>query len=100
MTSESTTFGPASPAIYLNGTVLKEGVFVKNYYATGHASLDNYIAQISGQAPTEETSADCLTPTTDPTTLIGSYVDLLPGNLDRNQAKYGSPDVSVGWVSG
>jgi phosphatidylinositol-3-phosphatase len=86
--SESTTFGPGSPATYLNGTVLKEGVFVKNYYATGHASLDNYIAQISGQAPTEETSADCLTATTDPTTLIGSYVDLLPGNLDRNQAKY------------
>jgi phosphatidylinositol-3-phosphatase len=85
---EGTTFGPGSPATYLNTVLLKQGVFVKNYWATGHASLDNYIAQISGQAPSEETSADCLTPTTTPTNLIGSYVDLLPGTPDPNQAKY------------
>jgi hypothetical protein len=49
--SEATTFGPGSPATYLNNRLLKQGEFVKNYFATGHASLDNYIAQISGQAP-------------------------------------------------
>jgi hypothetical protein len=85
---EETTFGPNSPATYLNGTLLKEGELLEHYYATGHASLDNYIAQISGQAPTEETSADCLGSSTDPTTLVGSYDDLLPGNLDPNQQQY------------
>ena len=35
------------------------GVFVPNYYAVGHASLDNYIAMISGQAPNPRTEADC-----------------------------------------
>ena len=86
--SFTSTFGPGSPATYLNGTLLKQGELVPNYYATGHASLDNYISQISGQAPTEETSADCLGPSTNLTTLIGSYTDLLPGMLDPNQARY------------
>ena len=50
----STTFGLGSPATYLNGTLTQRGgSYIQNYYATGHASLDNYIAQISGQAPTE-----------------------------------------------
>jgi hypothetical protein len=84
----ATTFGPGSPATYLNGVLLKQGELLQNYYATGHASLDNYIAQISGQAPTAETGADCLGPSTDPTTLIGSYNDLLPGTLDPNQRRY------------
>jgi phosphatidylinositol-3-phosphatase len=84
---EATTFGPSSPATYLNGTLLKQGVFVPNYYATGHASLDNYIAQISGQAPTEETSADCGVQSSG-TSITGSYADLLPGTLDPNQDQY------------
>ncbi|HWF50414.1 MAG TPA: hypothetical protein VG294_07215 [Solirubrobacteraceae bacterium] len=86
--SEASTFGPTSPATYLNDTLLPQGEFLKNYYATGHVSLDNYIAQISGQAPTEETGADCLSPTTSATTLVGSYSDLLPGTLDPNQQLY------------
>jgi hypothetical protein len=85
---EATTFGPGSPATYLNGTVLKQGELVQHYYATGHVSLDNYIAQISGQAPNEETGADCLTPTTSPTTLIGAYDDIVPGTLDPDQARF------------
>ncbi len=32
---------------------------MQNYYAIGHDSLDNYIAQVSGQAPTADTQADC-----------------------------------------
>jgi hypothetical protein len=35
------------------------GVFVPKYYGTGHASLDNYIAMISGQAQFTSTSQDC-----------------------------------------
>lgn len=85
--SESTTFGPGSPATYLNDTLLKEGELLENYYATGHASLDNYIAQISGQAPTEETDADCGV-SASKGTIVGSYENLLPGTLDPNQALY------------
>ena len=55
----NTTFGPGSAATYLNGTLRKEGELLQNYYAIGHNSLDNYIAQVSGQAPTEDTQADC-----------------------------------------
>ena len=83
----ATTFGPGSPATYLNNTLLPEGEYLPNYYATGHASLDNYIAQISGQAPTEETDADCGVQASG-SSIIGSYADLLPGTLDPNQTLY------------
>ncbi len=53
------TFGPGSPATYLNGTLRQQGLLLANYYGIGHNSLDNYIAQVSGQAPTEDTQADC-----------------------------------------
>jgi phospholipase C len=55
----STTFGPASPAPYLSQTLAKRGALLNQYYGTGHASLDNYIAMVSGQANNPETSADC-----------------------------------------
>ena len=42
------TFGPGSVATYLNGTLRPEGELLQNYYAIGHDSLDNYIAQVSG----------------------------------------------------
>jgi hypothetical protein len=57
--SESTTFGPGAPSPYLAKTLPSLGVFVPNYYAVGHNSLDNYIAMISGQAPNPDTRADC-----------------------------------------
>jgi hypothetical protein len=53
------TFGPGSPATYLNGTLRAKGELLQNYYGIGHASLDNYVAQVSGQAPTQVTQADC-----------------------------------------
>lgn len=55
-----TTFGTASKAPYLSKTLVSQGAFLRQYYGTGHASLDNYIAMISGQAATNETRADCL----------------------------------------
>src|SRR5580698_131313 len=33
------TFGPTSPAHYLNTTLRKDGELLQNYYAVGHASL-------------------------------------------------------------
>ncbi len=41
-------------------------------------SLDNYIAQVSGQAPNLLTNSDC----------AGGYNDVTPGTLDPNQALY------------
>jgi hypothetical protein len=53
------TFGPQSPAPYLAHTLTAEGALLTQYFGTGHASLDNYLAMISGQAATPETRADC-----------------------------------------
>jgi hypothetical protein len=72
-----TTFGPGSVATYLNDTLRKE--LVQNYYGIGHASLDNYIAQVSGQAPTEDTQADC-------SDNGFAFADLVPGTPDADQA--------------
>jgi hypothetical protein len=59
--SESTTFGPGSPAPYLSTTLPSEGAFVPNYYGVGHFSNDNYIAMISGQPPNISNEEDCPT---------------------------------------
>jgi hypothetical protein len=55
----NTTFGPGSKAPYLSQTLTRQGVLLTQYYGTGHASLDNYIAMISGQAATPQTRNDC-----------------------------------------
>lgn len=73
-----TTFGANSPATYLNGTLRKQGELLQNYYAIGHVSLDNYLAQVSGQSPNQDTSADCLT--------NGAvFSNVTPGTPDPNQ---------------
>jgi phospholipase C len=58
--SETTSFGPDSPAVYLKGLRAK-GVFTPNYYGTGHVSLDNYITMVSGQPGNGLTNSDCET---------------------------------------
>lgn len=58
--SESATWGPGSVARYINSLVPR-GVFASQYFATGHASLDNYIAMISGQPDQPLTGSDCAT---------------------------------------
>lgn len=57
--SRSSTFGPRSPAPYLARTLTSKGAYLPNYYGIGHASNDNYIAMISGQAPNPQTQGDC-----------------------------------------
>ena len=75
----TSTFGSGSVATYLNGTLVPKGELLENYYATGHVSLDNYIAQISGQAPTPMTDSDCN---------LTQYVNVTPGTDDPNSATY------------
>ncbi|HTJ65476.1 MAG TPA: alkaline phosphatase family protein [Alphaproteobacteria bacterium] len=53
------TFGPDSPAPYLSKTLVSQGAFLPQYFGTGHASLDNYIAMVSGQGATPMTRGDC-----------------------------------------
>jgi len=53
------SWGQNSPAHYLN-SLRSSGVFADQYFATGHASLDNYIAMVSGQPANPLTSSDCL----------------------------------------
>ena len=55
----ATTFGANSPAPYLAKTLRAKGNLLTQYYGTGHESLDNYQAQISGQGPNPQTQADC-----------------------------------------
>src|SRR5205823_9720009 len=54
----SASWGPTSPATYLNSLV-PQGAFATHYYGTSHASADNYIAMTSGQTPTPLFQTDC-----------------------------------------
>ena len=84
--SFGSTFGPASPATYLNQTLVPQGELIQNYYGTGHVSLDNYIAQVSGQAPNPLSSSDCASVVGG--VLNGQFADMTPGTLDPNQGTY------------
>src|SRR5215212_10828907 len=55
------TFGPDSPAPYLSEDLVAKGALLEQYFAIGHVSLDNYIAEISGQGPSKQTQVDCFT---------------------------------------
>jgi hypothetical protein len=72
------TFGANSPATYLNGTLRKKGELLQNYYAIGHVSLDNYIAQVSGQGANQATSADCITNG-------AAFVNVTPGTPNEDK---------------
>lgn len=105
------TFGPSSPATYLNQTLLGQGQLIPNWFATGHVSLDNYIAEISGQGSTPSTNSDCIdaaglaggnfvgkyfsvSPGTDDTS--GSF----PGQVDGDGCIYPAPQAASGSVKG
>ena len=55
--AQSSGTPPADP--YLARTLPRTGALLENYYAIGHSSADNYIAQVSGQAPDIATQIDC-----------------------------------------
>ena len=83
--SFTNTWGPTSPASYLTGALEKKGVLVENYYGIGHVSLDNYIAQVSGQSPTPTTQGDCL----------AGFTDVSPGTA---ASSLGQVNASTGCV--
>jgi hypothetical protein len=53
------SWGPASPARYLNSLV-PQGAFASQYYGTSHVSAGNYMAMTSAQTPTPLFQSDCL----------------------------------------
>jgi len=53
------TFGDPAADPYLARTLPRIGALLENYYAIGHSSAANYVAQVSGQAPDLSTQADC-----------------------------------------
>ena len=53
------SFGNPSADPYLAKTLPGMGGLLTNYFGIGHNSADNYIAQISGQAPDPQTQNDC-----------------------------------------
>jgi hypothetical protein len=58
---ENTSFNDvvgSKDAPFLNG-LIKKYALATSYTATGHASLDNYLAMTSGQRPNPATSGDC-----------------------------------------
>jgi hypothetical protein len=57
--SFETSFAQRSAAPFLAHELPQRGALLKEYYAIGHASLDNYLALISGQAPNDQTQLDC-----------------------------------------
>jgi hypothetical protein len=57
--SFETAFAQRSPAPFLAHALAERGALLREYYAIGHASLDNYLALISGQAPNDQTQLDC-----------------------------------------
>jgi len=53
------TFGSSAQDPYLMNTLRPMGAQLTQYFATGHQSLDNYIALISGQPSSLQTQGDC-----------------------------------------
>ena len=57
--SYDATFTGLNNNTYLWQTLPSQGVLLKNYYGTGHFSLDNYISMVSGQATQPDDQDDC-----------------------------------------
>src|SRR5262249_13744226 len=93
----ATTFGMGSPATYLNSTLLRKGQLVVNYYGTSHASLGNYLSQVSGQASTPTTNSDCIDLTKLPS-FVGGFMNVVPGTDAPDDARFPGQVVGDGCV--
>jgi Phosphoesterase family len=87
--SYDATFTGLNKNTYLWQTLPSQGVLLKNYFGTGHFSLDNYISMVSGQATQPDTQADC------------PYYDKFSGTVDtsgklRTNPNYGQMDSAAG----
>jgi hypothetical protein len=74
------TFTGLNNNTYLWKTLPQQGVLLKNYYGTGHFSLDNYVSMVSGQATQPDTQADC------------PFYDQFSGTVDTTGSLWTNPD--------
>src|ERR1700712_376894 len=79
--SYDATFTGLNQNSYLWKTLPKQGVLLKNYYGTGHSSMDNYMSMVSGQAPEEDTQADCSVVNTE----FGSNASIVKSGVNKGQ---------------
>jgi hypothetical protein len=97
--SFGTTFGPTSPAVYLNTTLTAEGQLIPNWFATSHVSLGNYLSQVSGQSPTPSTNNDCIDlRSLQHPPLLGGFTDVSPGSDAADQVRFPGQVVGDGCV--
>jgi hypothetical protein len=87
--SYDATFTGLNNNTYLWQTLPEQGVLLKNYYGTGHFSLDNYVSMVSGQATQPDTQDDC------------PYYDKFSGTLDmsgklKTNPNYGQMESAAG----
>jgi hypothetical protein len=93
------TFGAASPAHYLNGTLVKQGQLVVNYFGTSHVSLGNYTSQVSGQGTNIDLNNDCLNlATLRSPPVLGGFTDIFPGTDALDQVAFPGQVVGSGCV--
>ena len=96
------TFGHASPAPYLKGTLLKLGQLIVNYYGTSHASAGNYIAQVSGQSSTVALNNDCIDMNSlaakDFSRIVGEFKNVVPGTDAEDKVNHPGQVVGDGCV--
>ena len=78
--SYDATFTGLNKNTYLWQDLPQQGVLLKNYFGTGHFSLDNYISLVSGQATQPDTQADC------------PYYDKFSGSVDTSGSLFTNPD--------
>src|SRR5215472_17094248 len=57
--SYEATFTGLNKNDYLWKTLPSYGELLRQYYGTGHFSLDNYVSEVSGQAPAPDNQNDC-----------------------------------------
>jgi len=78
--SYDATFTGLNKNTYLWQDLPQQGVLLKNYFGTGHFSLDNYISMVSGQATQPDTQADC------------PFYDKFSGSIDTSGSLFGNPN--------
>ena len=88
--SYDATFTGLNQNSYLWKTLPRQGVLLKNYYGTGHFSMDNYMSMVSGQSPNQDTQEDCSVSnfTVGPNSTIDSKGSLF---TNRNYGQVTSP---------
>ena len=87
--SYDATFTGLNKNSYLWQTLPSQGVLLKNYYGTGHFSLDNYTSLVSGQGPAPADQNDCPV-YKDMTGTVESTSDVNNGQFAETGAPYAS----------